>query len=61
MEYNMNKKQSNQQTIGKRIKEFRKEKGLTQEGLARKAVIPCTTLSKIESEVIKKRMILAKE
>ena len=36
-----------QKTIGKRIKQCRKTKGLTQEGLARKANIPYTTLSKI--------------
>ena len=40
-------------TIGKRVKKCRKEKGLTQEGLARKANIPYTTFSKIESDVIK--------
>lgn len=53
----MDEKQSKQQTIGKRIKEFRKEKGLTQEGLARKVDMPYTTLTKIESEVIKKPSI----
>lgn len=49
----MKEKQPDQKTIGKRIKELRKEKSLTQEGLARKADIPYTALSKIESEVIK--------
>jgi len=49
----MKEKLSNQKTIGKRIKLLRSEKSLTQEGLARKADIPYTTLTKIESEVIK--------
>ena len=49
----MEEKLSDQKTIGKRIKELRSEKSLTQEGLARKADIPYTTLTKIESEVIK--------
>lgn len=53
----MNKKESDQKTIGKRIKKYRIERGLTQEGLARKADVPYTTLSKIESEVIKKPSI----
>lgn len=39
--------------IGERIKFWRKKKDLTQEGLSRKADIPYTTLSKIESGVIK--------
>ncbi|MFC1771026.1 helix-turn-helix domain-containing protein [Candidatus Margulisiibacteriota bacterium] len=36
-----------------RIKEFRKRAGLTQEALSRKADVPYTTLTKIESGVIK--------
>ncbi len=53
----MEEDQVDKKTIGKRIKEWRKEKGLTQEGLARKSDILYTTLSKIESEVIKKPSI----
>ena len=45
--------------IGKRIKEHRKAVGLTQEGLASKAGIPYTTLTKIESGVIKNPSIKA--
>ncbi|QQS59445.1 helix-turn-helix transcriptional regulator [Candidatus Peregrinibacteria bacterium] len=37
-------------TIGQKIRIWRKKKGLTQEGLARKADIPYTTLAKIESD-----------
>jgi len=40
--------------IGNNIKKFRKENGLTQDGLARKAGIPYTTLAKLESNVIRK-------
>ena len=50
---NMRKNYSDQKTIGKRIKEFRKGANLTQDELARKANVPYTTFSKIESEVIK--------
>lgn len=39
--------------VGKKIQAGRKSKGLTQEGLAREAGIPYTTLTKIESGVIK--------
>ena len=40
--------------ISDNIKKFRKKKELTQDGLARKADIPYTTLTKIESNVVKK-------
>ncbi|MEK6646106.1 MAG: helix-turn-helix transcriptional regulator [Candidatus Firestonebacteria bacterium] len=40
--------------IGDNIKKIRKKAGLTQDGLARKADIPYTTLTKIESNVVKK-------
>ena len=40
--------------IGDNIKKFRKKKELTQDGLARKADIPYTTLTKLESNVVKK-------
>jgi len=36
------------------LSEFGKKKGLTQDGLARKADIPYTTLTKLESNVVKK-------
>jgi len=32
---------------GNNIKKFRKKRGLTQDGLARKADIPCTTLTNV--------------
>jgi len=40
--------------IGDNVKKFRKKKRLTQDGLARKADIPYTTLTKLESNVVKK-------
>jgi len=40
--------------IGDNIKKLRRKTGLTQDGLARKADIPYTTLTKIESNVVKK-------
>ncbi len=42
-----------EKTIGQKIKAWRNKKGLTQDALAKKADIPYTTLSKIESDVIK--------
>ena len=41
-------------TLAKNIRKLRKEKGLSQDDLARKANIPFTTLTKIETGVIKK-------
>ena len=40
-------------SIGEKIKNWRKKRELTQEGLARKADIPYATLAKIESGAIK--------
>lgn len=40
--------------LGKKIKKLRQKNNLTQEKLAIKAGIPYTTLTKIESGVIKK-------
>ena len=40
--------------IGDNVKKIRKKRGLTQDGLARKADIPYTTLTKLESNVVKK-------
>ena len=39
--------------IGKNIRKFRTELGLTQEGLAIKAEVKYTTLTKIEAGVVK--------
>jgi transcriptional regulator with XRE-family HTH domain len=39
--------------IGDNIRKLRKKKGLSQDNLARKADIPYTTLTKIESNVVK--------
>ena len=44
-------------SVSERIKYCRKEKGLTQDALAKKADIPYTTLAKIESKVVKKPSI----
>lgn len=49
----MTSKIPNQNTIGKKIKRKRLAKKLTQEGLARASNVPCTTLVKIESNVVK--------
>jgi len=43
--------------IGDNVKKFRKKKGLTQDGLERKADIPYTTLTKLESNVVKKSSV----
>ena len=40
--------------IGDNVKTIRKKKGFTQDALARKADIPYTTLTKLESNVVKK-------
>lgn len=45
--------------IGKNIKKLRAKNNLTQEKLAIKAGIPYTTLTKIESGVIKKPAVQA--
>jgi len=46
-----------QNNIGDKIKQLRNKQGLTQDALARKAEIPYTTLTKIESSVITKPSI----
>ena len=38
--------------ISERIKYWRKEKGMTQDSLAKKADIPYTTIAKIESKIV---------
>ena len=43
---------TDQKTIGAKIKIWRQKRELTQEGLARKADIPYTTLVKIEGDAI---------
>jgi len=40
--------------IGDNIRKYRKKKGLSQDNLARAANIPYTTLTKIESNVVRK-------
>ena len=40
--------------LGKKIQKLRKELGLSQDEFARKADVPYTTLTKIETGVIKK-------
>ena len=39
-------------TIGQKIKKKRQDLGLTQDELARKAMIPYTTLVKIEADIV---------
>lgn len=51
------KSQNNNETIGDKIKQLRNKQGLTQDELARKADLPYTTLTKIESNVITKPSI----
>lgn len=48
----MDRKQVNY--LGAKIQKLRKEKGMSQDELARKANVPYTTLTKIEIGVIKK-------
>lgn len=51
---------SNQgENLGDKIQKLRKEKGMSQDDLARKADIPYTTLTKIEIGVIKKPSVFA--
>lgn len=40
--------------IGDKVKRFRKKKKLTQESLAKKAGVTYTSLTKLESNVVKK-------
>jgi len=51
------KSQNNNETIGDKIKQLRNKQELTQDELARKADLPYTTLTKIESNVITKPTI----
>lgn len=44
-------------TVGDKVRQIRKEKGLTQDQLARQCDIPYTTLTKLESNVITKPSI----
>lgn len=41
-------------TIGENLKRLRAKQGITQDDLARKANVKYTTLTKIESDVVKK-------
>lgn len=47
------------ENLGEKIQKLRKEKGMSQDELARKADIPYTTLTKIEIGVIKKPSVFA--
>ncbi|MBU1151436.1 helix-turn-helix domain-containing protein [Patescibacteria group bacterium] len=47
------------ENLGQKIQKLRKEKGMSQDELARKADIPYTTLTKIEIGVIKKPSVFA--
>ena len=49
--------QNNNETIGDKIKLLRNKHGLTQDKFARKADLPYTTLTKIETNVITKPSI----
>ena len=51
------KSQNDNETIGDKIKQLRNKQGLTQDELARKADLPYTTLTKIETNVITKPSI----
>ena len=45
-------------TIGENIKKYRNKQGLSQEDFAKKSGVKYTTLTKIESNVIKKPSVL---
>jgi len=51
------KSANNQESIGDKIKKIRNKQGITQDELARRADLPYTTLTKIESNVITKPTI----
>jgi len=53
----MDRKQANY--LGGKIQKLRKDKGLSQDELARKADVPYTTLTKIEIGIIKKPSVFA--
>lgn len=48
-----NKRTLNSPSLGKKIKELRKERGFTQEELAIKSNVAYTTLTKVENDFIK--------
>ena len=45
-------------TIGKNVKKYRNKLGLSQEDFAKKSGVKYTTLTKIESSVIKKPSVM---
>lgn len=53
----MESSKKNDKTVGDKIRAIRKEKGLTQDQLARQCDLPYTTLTKLESNVITKPSI----
>ena len=55
--HTMESKKKVSKTVGDKVRQIRKEKGLTQDQLARQCDIPYTTLTKIESNVITKPSI----
>ena len=53
----MESSKKNAKTVGDKVRQIRKEGGLTQDQLARQCDIPYTTLTKLESNVITKPSI----
>lgn len=53
----MESSKNGSKTVGDKIRHIRKQKGLTQDQLARQCDIPYTTLTKLESNVITKPTI----
>ena len=49
---------ANENNIGENIKKYRTKQGLSQEDFAKKSGVKYTTLTKIESNVIKKPSVL---
>ena len=49
---------ANENNIGENIKKYRTKQGLSQEDFAKKSGVKYTTLTKIESNVIKKPSVI---
>lgn len=49
---------ASENNVGKNIKKYRTKQGLSQEDFAKKSDVKYTTLTKIESNVIKKPSVL---
>ena len=54
----MTKDKKENLTIGKNVKKYRNKIGLSQEDFAKKSGVKYTTLTKIESSVIKKPSVM---